>query len=152
MLVCYVELLEITPAPEMPTVPADLDKAPADAEHRPSGLASKVIRPGTGTAHPRGSSTVTVHYSGWTTDGRMFDSSVMRGQPSTFPLGDVIPGWTEAVGLMNAGSKYLFWIPAELAYGMQGRAPACSCSSSSSPSNSGSVALAPAHVSLSRLG
>jgi peptidylprolyl isomerase len=116
MLVFDVELLEITPAPEMPSVPADLDKAPADAERRPSGLASKVIRPGTGTAHPRASSTVTVHYSGWTTDGKMFDSSVMRGQPSTFPLGDVIPGWTEGVQLMVVGEKRRFWIPQSLAY------------------------------------
>ena len=69
---------------------------------------------------------VTVHYSGWTTDGEMFDSSVMRGSPATFGLGQVIPGWTEGVQLMVEGEKRRFWIPAKLAYGEnpQGGAPA----------------------------
>ena len=58
-----------------------------------------------------------VHYSGWTTDGAMFDSSVQRGRPSTFPVGGVIKGWTEGLQLMTTGSKFRLWIPAHLAYG-----------------------------------
>ena len=85
-----------------------------------SGLASKVLRPGVGKEHPTATSTVTAHYSGWTTDGKMFDSSVVRGQPATFPLGGVIKGWTEGVQLMPVGSKYKFYIPGELAYGERG--------------------------------
>ena len=57
-----------------------------------------------------------MHYTGWTTDGKMFDSSVMRGQPATFPLNRVIPGWTEGLQLMVVGEKRRFWIPEKLAY------------------------------------
>ena len=59
---------------------------------------------------------VTVHYTGWTTDGKMFDSSVVRGQPATFALDGVIPGWTEGLQLMFEGEKTRFWIPEKLAY------------------------------------
>ena len=76
-----------------------------------------MLTPGTGTAHPTPSSNVTVHYSGWTTDGKMFDSSVLRGQPMTFRLDTVIKGWTEGVQLMPVGSTFQFFIPSELAYG-----------------------------------
>ena len=63
-----------------------------------------------------------VHYSGWTTDGKLFDSSVQRGEAATFGLGQVIPGWTEGLQLMVLGEKTLFWIPKELAYdGKPGR-------------------------------
>lgn len=101
------------------TIPApdDVAAAPADAETTASGLASRVLQAGTGAAHPGPTSNVTVHYTGWTTDGRMFDSSVARGQPSTFPLDGVIRGWTEGLQLMVVGEKRRFWIPEELAYG-----------------------------------
>jgi peptidylprolyl isomerase len=59
---------------------------------------------------------VTVHYSGWTTDGKMFDSSVVRGTPATFPLDQVIAGWTEGLQLMVTGESRRFWIPEKLAY------------------------------------
>jgi peptidylprolyl isomerase len=59
---------------------------------------------------------VTVHYTGWTTDGKMFDSSVARGEPATFRLDQVIPGWTEGLQMMVEGEKRRFWIPARLAY------------------------------------
>ncbi len=97
--------------------PGDVAAAPADAETSASGLASKVLEAGSGSTHPTATSNVTVHYTGWTTDGRMFDSSVTRGQPSTFPLNGVIRGWTEGVQLMVVGEKRRFWIPEELAYG-----------------------------------
>ena len=66
--------------------------------------------------HPRPNSQVTVHYTGWTTDGKMFDSSVARNEPSTFGLDGVIPGWTQGVQMMVEGEKRRFWIPARLAY------------------------------------
>ncbi|RVU42598.1 hypothetical protein EA187_15535 [Lujinxingia sediminis] len=96
--------------------PADVAAPPADAETTASGLASKVLKEGTGTAHPTANSTVRAHYTGWTTDGKMFDSSVKRGQPLTMPLNRVIAGWTEGVQLMVEGEKRRFWIPQDLAY------------------------------------
>jgi FKBP-type peptidyl-prolyl cis-trans isomerase len=102
MLVFDVELLKINQAPK---APADVAAAPKDAKKTASGLAYKVITKGTGTKHPAASSTVEVHYSGWTTDGKMFDSSVARGEPTSFPLNGVIPGWTEGVQLMVEGEK-----------------------------------------------
>src|SRR5207247_11291063 len=101
--------------PQIPP-PPDVAAAPADAVRTPTNLASKVITPGTGTRHPRPNSTVTVHYTGWTTDGKMFDSSVTRGEPSTFSLDGVISGWTEGVQMMVEGEKRRCWIPGRLAY------------------------------------
>ncbi|MBC8125735.1 MAG: FKBP-type peptidyl-prolyl cis-trans isomerase [Gloeobacteraceae cyanobacterium ES-bin-144] len=103
--------------PTMPETPSDVQAPPADAIKTPSGLASKVLQPGTGDTHPTAADTVTVHYSGWTPDGKLFDSSVKRGQPTSFPLNGVIKGWTEGVQLMTIGEKRRFWIPANLAYG-----------------------------------
>ncbi|NOY90414.1 MAG: peptidylprolyl isomerase [Deltaproteobacteria bacterium] len=117
MLVFDIELLDFTPAPQPPTVPPDVAAIPADAQRTASGLASRVLIPGEGTEHPTAQNRVTVHYSGWTTDGHMFDSSIMRGQPATFPLTGVIAGWTEGVQLMVKGETRRFWIPANLAYG-----------------------------------
>jgi len=104
-------------------IPAPVDVAgpPESAEKTASGLASKVMTEGTGTEHPTAASTVTVHYTGWTTDGKMFDSSVVRGQKASFPLNRVIKGWTEGLQLMVVGEKRRFWIPADLAYGENGR-------------------------------
>ena len=116
-LVVEAELVGITPGVEPPAAPADVAAVPADAEKTASGLASKVITKGSGADHPKASDTVTVHYSGWTTDGKLFDSSVKRGTPASFPLTGVIKGWTEGVQLMVPGEKRRFWIPAEMAYG-----------------------------------
>jgi FKBP-type peptidyl-prolyl cis-trans isomerase len=99
------------------SAPPDVAAPPADARRSASGLAWKVLTPGTGTRHPRPNSEVTVHYTGWTTDGELFDSSVRRGEPARFPLNRVIKGWTEGVQMMVEGEKRRFWIPAELAYG-----------------------------------
>ena len=101
--------------------PPDVAAPPADASKTSSGLASKVITPGTGKAHPSKTDRVTVHYTGWTTDGKMFDSSVAKGEPATFPLDRVIAGWTEGLQLMVAGEKRRLWIPEALAY--KGRDP-----------------------------
>jgi FKBP-type peptidyl-prolyl cis-trans isomerase len=103
--------------------PSDVAAPPKDAERSESGLASRVLEKGTGTQHPNADSTVTVHYTGWTTDGKMFDSSVKRGQKASFPLNRVIKGWTEGLQLMVVGEKRRFWIPADLAYGENGRVP-----------------------------
>jgi peptidylprolyl isomerase len=116
-LVFDVELLEIRQPPKPPEVPADVKAPPADAKKTASGLAYKVLKPGQGTRHPKATDRVSVHYSGWTPDGKMFDSSVMRGEPSSFGLDHVIKGWTEGVQLMVEGEKTRFWIPSALAYG-----------------------------------
>lgn len=88
----------------------------------PSGLQYQVITEGKGKK-PDSTAMVTVHYTGTLLDGTEFDSSVKRGQPSTFPVTGVIPGWTEALLMMPEGSKWKLWIPAKLAYGPQQRGP-----------------------------
>jgi peptidylprolyl isomerase len=115
-------LLACNPAGRDPIpAPADVAAPPADAITTPSGLAYKVLQEGTG-ATPTRDDQVQVHYSGWTTDGKMFDSSVARGTPATFPVTRVIPGWTEGLQLMNVGAKHRMWIPEDLAYhGQPGR-------------------------------
>lgn len=115
-LVFDVELLGIDKVETIPA-PADVAAAPADATTTESGLAYKELTPGDGKTHPTAASTVKVNYTGWTTDGEMFDSSVVRKEPAVFPLNGVIPGWTEGVQLMTVGSKFRFWIPGKLAYG-----------------------------------
>jgi peptidylprolyl isomerase len=97
----------------------DVAVIPADAQKTPSGLATRVIAPGTGTVHPGLFDKVTVNYTGWTKDGKVFDSTRQDGQPATFPVNRVIPGWTEGLQLMVVGEKRRFWIPATLAYGDQ---------------------------------
>jgi len=107
------------PAPIPP--PPDVAAPPADAVRTTSGLASKVLRPGRSNVRPSRASTVVVHYTGWTTDGRMFDSSVARGQPADFGVTDVITGWTEGLQLMVVGEQRRFWIPGHLAYDSSSR-------------------------------
>ena len=104
----------------MPAAPDDVKAPPADAITSPTGLASKVLQAGNGTEKPGPADTVTVHYSGWTTDGKQFDSSVDRGKTISFGLDQVIKGWTEALLQMPVGSKWQLFIPSELAYGERG--------------------------------
>jgi FKBP-type peptidyl-prolyl cis-trans isomerase len=101
-----------------PAIPApeDVAAAPADALTHGDGLRSKVLSAGHGPRKPSATSEVTVHYTGWTTDGAMFDSSITRGAPATFKLNQVIPGWREGVQLMVEGESRRFWIPEPLAY------------------------------------
>lgn len=85
----------------------------------PSGLQYQIIREGSG-AKPKLTDTVTTHYHGTLIDGKVFDSSVKRGQPASFPVNGVISGWTEALQLMSVGSKWKLFIPSDLAYGERG--------------------------------
>ena len=85
----------------------------------PSGLQYKVIKPGEGKK-PQRSANVTTHYKGMLIDGTEFDSSYRRGQPASFPVSGVIPGWTEALQLMEAGAKWQLFVPSNLAYGERG--------------------------------
>jgi FKBP-type peptidyl-prolyl cis-trans isomerase len=107
------ELVELFRTPD---TPADVAAPPEDATRTESGLAYRILRPGTGEKRPRRSDRVVVHYTGWTTDGRMIDSSIIRGEVSEFGLGEVIRGWTEGLQLMKVGEKTRFWVPARLAY------------------------------------
>ena len=100
--------------------PDDVEAAPADAETTASGLTHKLLQAGTGTQHPAPTANVKVHYTGWLTNGTMFDSSVARDAPASFPLNGVIAGWTEGVQLMVVGEKRRFWIPASIGYGDRG--------------------------------
>lgn len=85
----------------------------------PSGLKYVTVVPGTGVS-PKATDVVTVHYTGRLLDGKVFDSSIPRGEPSSFPLQAVIKGWTEGLQLMKTGGKSVFYIPSELAYGEMG--------------------------------
>jgi len=115
MLVFDIELVDVNPPPTTP--PPDVKAPPADARKTASGLAYKSLRPGKGGERPTKTNSVTVHYTGWTTDGKMFDTSKKdRFQPLSFGVGDVIEGWAEGVQLMTVGEKMRFWIPERLAY------------------------------------
>jgi len=116
-----IELVDTRPSPTIP--PPDVAEVPKDAKRTASGLAYKVLRPGIGVRHPDGLREVLVHYTGWTTDGKMFDSSVPRGVPAPMRLDEVIKGWTEGVQLMVEGERTRFWIPQDLAYKGQSGSP-----------------------------
>ena len=127
LLTFSVALLALAAAAQTPSVippPPDVAAPPKDAKKSSSGLATKVLQPGTGKDRPRADELVTVHYTGWTTDGKMFDSSVASGSPRTFPLNRVIAGWTEGVQLMVVGEKRRLWVPEAIAYNKTPNRPA----------------------------
>ena len=121
-IVFDIELIDTRRAPKIP--PPDVLAPPEDATVTASGLSYKVLKPGTGLRKPVPFGQVIVHYTGWTTDGQMFDSSVARGKPENLQLGSVIQGWTEGLQLMVEGERTRFWIPEDLAYEGKAGAPA----------------------------
>jgi peptidylprolyl isomerase len=121
---CYeVEILQIDKQTPPPPTPPDVAKPPAGARKTTAGVSYKVLASGKGGPKPKPADTVKVHYTGWTTDGRMFDSSVIKNEPSQFGLQGVIKGWTDAIPLMSVGDRYRLWIPEELAYKDQPNRP-----------------------------
>ncbi len=115
---CATDPAELDPIPP----PDDVAAIPGDALRTSSGLGYRVLVEGEGELTPGPTDRVNVHYTGWTTDGAMFDSSVQRGISSTFGVDEVIAGWTEGLQLMNEGDEFRFWIPQNLAYrGLAGR-------------------------------
>jgi peptidylprolyl isomerase len=103
--------------------PPDVAAPPEDAVKLPSGLSYKVLRAGEGSEAGSGAK-VLVHYAGWTTDGALFDSSVVRGEPLAISLTQVIEGWRQGVGAMRTGEVRRLWIPEALAYKGKAGAPA----------------------------
>ncbi len=103
--------------------PGNLSNSKNEMTTTPSGLKYQVLKHGTGTVSPKPTDTVNVHYHGTLLNGTVFDSSVERGQPISFPLNGVIRGWTEGLQLMKVGDKFKFEIPPDLAYGAASPSP-----------------------------
>lgn len=103
--------------PSSVPAPPDVAAPPSSATRTASGLAYRVLHRGQGRRHPTRTDEVVVHYTGWTTDGEMIDSSRTRGHPATFRVDRVIEGFAEALELMVEGQRLRVWIPADLAYG-----------------------------------
>jgi peptidylprolyl isomerase len=91
--------------------PRDVAAPPADALRTPSGLASKVLRIGFGSGRPGPRTRVLIHYTGWTSDGKMFETTLKTGKPVVVSVDQVIPAWTEGLQLMVPGEKRRFWAP-----------------------------------------
>jgi FKBP-type peptidyl-prolyl cis-trans isomerase len=109
-----LELIELIKAPPMP---ADLEGPPAKAQKTESGVSFLILKKGTGTQHPAAPQRVKLHFSGWTTKGVLFESTVFSGRPAVYGLGEVIPGWREVLPRLVVGDKVRLWIPSALAYG-----------------------------------
>jgi len=124
---CYeIEVSQDTRAEhEPPMAPPDVAKPPPDAKKTAKGTFYKLLAagPGKDPRHPVATDSVRVNYTGWTTDGKMFDSSFLRNEPAMFNLKSVVPGWTDGIPLMTAGDRMRFWIPKELAYKGQAGKP-----------------------------
>ncbi|MBP9086003.1 MAG: FKBP-type peptidyl-prolyl cis-trans isomerase [Kofleriaceae bacterium] len=117
MLCFEVELVSIAkPANAPPATPSDVKAPPAGTATTAKGVAYRVLKAGAGGPKPSPTDTVSVHYTGWTTDGKMFDTSRIGEGPAAFSLAGVMPGWTEAFPVMSVGDHVRFWIPAELAF------------------------------------
>lgn len=109
-----VELVSILKAAEKPL---NLKTPPAGASKTPAGVAILVLRPGVGAKHPNSASRVTLNYTGWTADGKLFETTATSGHPASFLMGTTLAGWREALPYMVIGEKARIWIPAALAYG-----------------------------------
>lgn len=124
---CVVGCNKTTPPNEIATVATNPSVPSVDSSSEmmttASGLKYQVLKQGTGTVSPKATDTVKVHYHGTLLDGTVFDSSVERGEPISFPLNGVIPGWTEGLQLMKVGDKFKFEIPPNLAYGANSPSP-----------------------------
>jgi len=119
-----IELVELHQQAPPPKTPKDVAKPPAGAKKTAKGVRYRFLTRGTSKVHPGPRARVKVNYTGWTTDGRMFDSSVARGTPAVFPLDAVIAGWTDVMQVMAPGDKLRAWIPEDLAYkGQSGKPP-----------------------------
>jgi peptidylprolyl isomerase len=116
--VCYeLEVLQIAKAEhDAPPPPLDVAKPPEGTKKTAKGVYYRLLKSGGGKDHPAPDDAVRVNYTGWTTDGRMFDSSYLKGDPIQFNLSGTIPGWIDGVPLMTVGDRMRFWIPQELAY------------------------------------
>lgn len=110
------KIINVPKQAPMPKAPSDVAAAPADAQVTASGLASKMINAGDGGANPTLDSVVTIHYTGWTTEGKGVDSSVARGEPATLPVKGLFPGLKEGIQLMTVGEERRFWIPQDLTF------------------------------------
>jgi len=120
MVVFDIELIELKQGPRPPReTPEDVAEIPKNAKKSKSGLAWRVLHKGTGKKNPSATSTVFANYAGWTTDGKMFDTSLALGKPRGIALGDAIPGWQEGLQMMVVGETRRFWIPENLAYAGQ---------------------------------
>jgi FKBP-type peptidyl-prolyl cis-trans isomerase len=115
-VVYELELTDIQKQADPPPVPTDVAAPPRNAKKTAKGVFYRVLKPGTGKEHPTMDKLVRVHYTGWTTDGRLFDSSVVRASPARFPLTNVIEGWGDGLQTMVVGETTRFWIPESLAY------------------------------------
>jgi peptidylprolyl isomerase len=100
-----------------PATPTDLLAPPATALRLDSGVSVQTLQKGRGGPHPSASSRVRLHFSGWTREGRLFESTVMSGEPAVYLVANALPGWQEGLHRMVVGEKARFWIPAALAYG-----------------------------------
>lgn len=120
-LICYeLQVTEVTRAKGTPPpTPRDVKAPPPGTQKTEAGVFYRVLKPSPAAgkgARPKVTDTVSVHYTGWTVDGRMFDSSLVRGEPTKFPLNGVIKGWSDGIPQMTVGETTRFWIPEELAY------------------------------------
>jgi len=113
-LVFDIQLVKILPGSRPQSVPPDLTWIPQDAKRTRSGLAYRIFQHGRGTNHPKAESTVEVQYTGWRTDGHVYNSTSLRSQPALLALASTQPGWRESVRLMVVGDKGRFWIPDRL--------------------------------------
>jgi peptidylprolyl isomerase len=109
--------LELVAIIAAPATPLDLASPPATARLLDSGVRVQTLQKGSGDLRPSPDSRLRLHVSGWTRDGRLFESTVMSGEPAVYVLANTLPGWREGLRQMVVGEKARFWIPAVLAYG-----------------------------------